>query len=349
MRFYDKLNLSPRIVEVFGRFPPSTMPVTAKLSWQHSAGKYCTLTYSATATKAVQDAFSVGIADTTAGAYSYLFSTTHNDCRLSSFSETGWYVEVNSHASAGAGVLIYEDTTAKVLTITFETGVSTMATLMTAVNANCTKVRAFAGVGAATGALTLAADVLVRTAMNVDTYHAWLTTDTATVMRVAAAITGGAEATLAQVMAAINEPTLATKKITASLGAGAAAGDDVTTALSNTTLNTTAAVDAVALDTAKVFGEGFTVARTGAAGTGEYTVTLDRGWLDAQLIQVNAAVQLPNAEATLPQAQVRIGLYTPASKTLVLTTYNPHTPAVIDLIYAANRWIHFSAKFIVNR
>jgi hypothetical protein len=347
-RYFEKLNLSPRIVEVFGRFPPSTVAVTAKKSWQHSAGKYCTLTYTATALKAVQDAFSVGIADTALGAYSYLFSTTHNDCRLSTFSETGWYVEVNSHASAGAGVLIYEDTTAKVLTITFETGVSTMATLMTAVNASCTKVRAFAGGGAGTGALTLAADVLVRTAMDVATYTAWLTTDTATVMRVAATITGTA-ATLTHVMAVINESTLATKKITASLGAGAAGADDVTTALSNTVLDTTVAVDAVAIDSAKTFGEGFTVARTGASGTGEYTVTLDRGWNDAQLIESHAAIQLPNAEATLPQAQARIGLYTKASKTFVITTYNPHTPAVIDLIYAANRWIHFHLKFLVNR
>jgi hypothetical protein len=60
-------------------------------------------------------------------------------------------------------------------------------------------------------------------------------------------------------------------------------------------------------------------------------------------------MQLPTAEATYPQAQVRIGLYTASAKTLVLTTYDPHAAAVLDVIYASGRYINFTTKFLVQR
>ena len=548
MRHFDKLNLSPRVVEVFGRFPLSTEHKHANKTWAYASAKVITFTYTTAATQALQNAFSIGIADTSAGAYGYTFSTTNNDCNISTDSDSGWYVEVTCHSHAGAGVLIYEDTSAEVLTVCFEAGVSTMTDFKTAINANCTQVRAWGGT--ATGVMTLADDVLVRTAMNVNTLNVWFTTQSATTMRVAAVITGSA-ATAAQVLALVNESTLANKKITGVLTTGTGS-DDVTTALSNTVLSTVTAVDAIdgdyskpygsytsyishTYDTGKTaeifytqdanrnlftltiadatakacahtfsstgndaifvafdatgwsttitagaalsatedtagktlacvfvdgvtqiadlcrlinrtctkvraygwasttamaattdevtatnldsnakvwpvtqnssdlslkadmgssatfaqiaalvnestlhnnpismssaqsgyfetelsattlgsegfFGEGFTVSRTGAAGTGEYTLTLDRGWLDAQLLECETTMQLPTAEgATYAPVIVRNGLYAAASKTVVLTTYNRHTPGVVDPGFASGRYINFNLKFIVNR
>jgi hypothetical protein len=342
MRHYDKTNYSPRVVEIFGRFPTSTVAVTAKKSWAFDAGKSASIAYTTSATAALQNAFSVGIADTAAGAYSYVFATTENDCTISSFSETGWTVQVGSHGAAGAGVLVYENTASKFLSIMFEDGVSTMTALKTAINATCTKVRAIGGTK--TGALTAAADALVSTAMDSSAVNAWYTTQSATVVRLAAVITGSA-ATYAHVAACLNETTLANKKISISSGDSG----DVTAALANTTLDGVTAVDAVALDTSLVAGQGFSVARTGVSGTGEYTITFDRGWLNARLLTLAACMQLPTAEATYPQATVKRGLYDASAKTLVLTTYDQVAGADIDVVFGADRFIHFHAQFIVDR
>lgn len=345
MRYYDKLQLSPRIVEIFGKFPPSTVAETATKTWAYAAAKVATFEYTTAATAALQNAFDIAVTDTGATACHLIHATTENDCTFSTLSETGWTAQIEAHTHTGAGVLVREDATGKTLICTFEEGVSTMADLKTAVNANCTKVRAHGGT--ATGALTAAADVLAATAMNVDTVKAWFVSQTAVAMEVAAIITGSS-ATIADVVALVNESTLANAKLTLAITTGAGT-DDITTALASTTLDTNAAVDAVALDTSLITGEGFTVARTGAAGTGEYTVTLDRGWSDAKLIEAYGVVQLPTTEATLPQATVRIDDYSESAKTLVLTTYDHVAGAAIDLIYAANRFIHFGLKFVVNR
>lgn len=344
MRYYDKLNLSPRVIEIVGKFPTSTVAVTAKKTWAYAVAKVCTFEYTTSATAAVQAAFDLAVTDTGATACHLIHATTENDCTFSTLSETGWTAQIDAHTHAGAGVLVRENTTAKTLICTFEEGVSTMTDLKTAVNAGCTKVRAHGGTK--TGVLTAAADVLVATAMNIDTVKAWFITQSATSVDVAADITG--TATIAMVRNLVNESTLANKKITATITTGAV-GDDITTALASTKLNTVAAVDAVALDTSLITGEGFTVARTGASGTGEYTVTFDRGWVDAQLLEVWAVPQVPTAEATYPQVAIKKGLYSAANKTLVLTTYDPTAGADIDMVYAANRFIHFGCKFIVNR
>jgi len=341
MRHFDKLNVNPRIVEVGGRFSPSTVAVQANKTWEHTAGLFSTFTYTTAATAALQNAMTVRVTDSVAAAVEKTCATTNNDCILVAL-ETGWSYQIQPHGITGGGCTVVENTTSKVLYIMIEAGVTTMTLMKTAINATSTKVRAYGGTK--TAVMTLTADAIASTAMNTNA-KVWWTVQSATDFRLVVDL---ATATLAELMALVNESTLANKKLTLSVGTGA--GTDVlATALATGTLNTVAAVDAVAIDAAKIRGEGFTVARTGATGTGEYTITFDRGWLDAQLLEVNAAVQLPDAEATLPQAQIRIGLYSSSAKTLVLTTYDPNAPAVIDLIYAADRYIHFNAKFLVNR
>lgn len=340
-RYYDKLNINPRIVEVFGRFPTSTVAVTATKTWTFDGGKDATIEYTTSATAALQNAFTVAITDVATGAYAKDCATTNNDCKLVTFGETGWYYVIQPHGITGGGCKVVENTTAQYIYILFETGVTTMTQMKTAINATATKVRAYGGTK--TSAMTLAADAIGPTAIN-DNANVWPTTQSATSF-VMEAVIAGSVATYAHVAALINESTLANKKITIS----SSASGDIVNALASTTLDTRAAVDAVALDTSLIQGEGFTVARSGASGTGEYTVTFDRGWLDAQLIRCDAAMQLPTAEATYPTATIKIGLYDSSAQTLKLTTYNKTSAADIDVVYAANRFIHFTAMFLVNR
>jgi hypothetical protein len=239
-----------------------------------------------------------------------------------------------NHGITGGGCSIHETTTT--LAVMYEGSVTTVAQVKAAINAS-TYWRAFGGT-AATVLDTTSTDECVNVAVSGSTLNAWLSTDSATALVCKA---NAGTATFANCKAVIDACGSGLVAVTS------AASGTVASVLSATAL--TGGVTAVALDSTQVKGEGFSVARSGASGTGEYTVTLDRGWLNAQLLQFNGAIQLPTKESVYPTAAARLDLYSDSGQTLKITTYNPRTPAVVDVKPADGRALLFTAKFIVNR
>jgi len=94
-------------------------------------------------------------------------------------------------------------------------------------------------------------------------------------------------------------------------------------------------VDAVAFDDDSVEGEGFSVARSGAAGVGEYTVTLDRHY--DKLFCADATLQLSSAA----DQYVLAGTYDSSAKTIKFTVWDKSAGAAGDPTQGANKRIHF--------
>lgn len=292
------------------------------------------------ATTSAAAGFSVRILDTSAAQNANCITdpsgTGNIDCYIYTMDRTAASPTISffNHGVSGGGVSIYE--TATQLVVMYETAVSTVAQVKAAINAS-TYWRAYGGT-AANVLDTTSTDECIVVSVTGTTLNAWLSTDSATSL---VCSTNVSTATYANVASVVNE--CGSGKVSVS----SAASGTVTAALAATTLS--GGVTAVALDSTLIGGEGFSVARSGAAATGEYTVTFDRGWSDAQLLSMKPSVQLPSGEKMYPQLQARAGLYSSANKTLVFTAYNPRTPAVIDPPPATGRFIHFQAKFIVNR
>jgi len=310
MRHFDKLNVNPRIVEVGGRFTPSTVAVQANKTWQHTAGLFSTFTYTTAATAALQNAMTVRVTDSVTAAVQRTCASTNNDCILAAL-ETGWSYHIQPHGITGGGCVVTENTTSKDLYIMFETGVTTMTLMKTAINATSTKVRAYGGTK--TAVMTTAADTIADTTIATNA-KVWWTVQSATDFRIVAVLTS---ATLAEVMALVNETTLANKKLTLAAGTGGATTDTIATALADGTLTTVAAVDAIALNSAYLEPQypapRFTVARTGASGNGTVTITFKEKWSKCITVISRLMLQTPAAYTCCP------GVFNATAKTLTLT------------------------------
>lgn len=348
MRYYDKTNLSPRVVEVFGRFAPSTEAVAATYTFPVASGTDILLD-AVTAGAAGNAKRFTAVADGNVSALLDLTSLTSNIDSTVTFGTAGVggnlakisVIPVDFGGPVAAGGYIREDTTAgseelEVL-VNINSGNECTVTQFQTLVGTSTNFTAAGGTGANTCG---AGDYLAPTLLAGGTAATWAAyaAPTLTLHYTDGVSTVDDAVTEIVALAATSGVTSASTDTNLLAGADALAAQ----ALSG-------GVDAVAYDSANTVGEGFTVARTGASGTGEYTITFDRGWADAQLLSFEATVQLPTAEATLPQASIMQGLYDSSAKTLVLTTYDKTAAGVIDLIYAAGRYIHFTAKFIVNR
>src|SRR5689334_5391449 len=91
-----------------------------------------------------------------------------------------------------------------------------------------------------------------------------------------------------------------------------------------------------ALDATKVNGKGFSVAYT---STGLYTITFEDAY--PFLVSATASLQL----ATDADQLVKVGTYTAASKTLVVTAWDISSAAVADIAANANNRINFNCYF----
>ena len=307
-------NNAARIHVVSGSFPISTPAVVGTKVWTYTTAKYVTFSYTATGTKALQDAYTIAVTDTAAGAYKKACATTNNDCTLVTSAAIGWSYQILNHGITGGGCKVIVDSGTSLLSIMIEAGVTTMTHLKTAVNLRNSLVFAYGGTK--TGVMTAAADLIGVTAMNA-TANAWPTVRATTSVRVAATVTGSS-ATVGTIMNIFNEATQPNKKITAVLsGTGAATTDDVTSALSAGAL--TGAVDAIALNATYKTGADYTVARSGAYGVHEYTVTFTDSFASqGELFSLAVGCRTTTAAAHVG-AVVVPGAYSASSKTLVLS------------------------------
>ena len=264
-------------VLVPGSFGLSTAAVTAKKDWQHTSGKYARFTYSTAATAALQNAFTVRVTDSSTAAVQHTFASAGNDAIFVAL-KAGYSVCVQPHGITGGGCKVVEDTTAQLVYVMYEDGVTTATQMKTAVNATCTEVRAYGGVSVTAFS---AVDKIGVTALNTNA-TVWWTVQSATDFRIVAVLN---TVTLAEVMALVNESTLALKKLSLALHTGAAGANVVTTALSTGYLDTVAAVDLVALDTSLNVGSRYAASRVGASGTATYRITFTE-FYDAHILTV---------------------------------------------------------------
>lgn len=228
------------------------------------------------------DSYDFALTDGGGPACSGSFGAAHYDATLAVRSgDTGWSVTIQPHTTTGSGVVLLENATAKSLIVMYESGVSTRALVNAAINAGSAYIYVLDG-GAATGALTAAADGFVTVA---------LSTTPATV-----AISDGAAhvecfftdavSTVAACEAALAANPDATRLMTFSGGTGATV---LATADHFAATSLSGGVDAVAIS--NIRGKGYSVSKT---GTGKYTVVFSDEFPSA--ISVVASLQLGTAD-----------------------------------------------------
>mgnify|MGYP001317626346 CR=1 FL=1 len=217
-----------------------------------------------------------------------------------------WTLNVLAHGHTGGGVLITEDNTNKVVTILYETAVSTVTDVETAIgSATYVEVKT-TGTGA--NVLATATDTIYAKAFTGGTAATWVawtvSTHTLTVHFT------NTTTTTTLMKTAVNA-THADKFITLSGAVGAdtwATGD----AFASTHLTTGGGVSAVALDSTEIKGEGFTAARTGVTGDGQVTITFQEPyqWMQSG----RCALQLASGANYIAQ----FGAYNSITKAVVI-------------------------------
>lgn len=299
-------NNAPRIHTVSGAFPISTPAVTGTLAWEHKTGTTATFTYTTAATKVIQEAFTITVTTGSTVACSKTFATTHNDCTIVTFGDIGWKMTMVPHGITGGGCKVYEDTAGELLMVMFENGVTTMTHFKTAINATCAEVRAYGGTR--TAAFTTTAETLTTATTIASNAAFWPTLQISTAITLVVVAT----TTIKTVAGFINEATLANKKVTLTYTSGACSNARTVADIGDTR----AAIDAIALNATYKTGADYTVARSGAYGSHEYTVTFTDSFLSqGELFSVEVGTKCTSAQlglVTIP------GAYGPTAKTLVL-------------------------------
>ena len=300
-------NSAARIHVVSGSFPISTPAVTGTLAWNHVGAVSATFTYTTAATKVIQEAFTITVTTGSTAACSKVHATTHNDCTFVTFGETGWKYSMVPHGITGGGCKVYEDATGKLVHILYESGVTTMTQMKTAINATCTKVRAYKG----TKTAAFTATELLTTATTIATNATFWPTEQ---MSTAITLVVVATTTVATVAGFVNDTTLADKKVTLTYTSGACSK-----ALAAADIgDTRAAVDAIALNATYKTGADYTVARSGAYATHAYTITFgDSFSSQGELFALDVGVKCTSAAAQSGMVVIP-GAYGASAKTLVL-------------------------------
>lgn len=317
------------VVAIPGRVPFSTAGVYSSLSKTPGGGSAMTFTSSIAGTAG--DALHVvATADGNAkaavsfGTYCTQLDTVM-EYKTVGTGGNSWTVSVIPHTVLGGGAFFNEDTVNKKLTILFETGVTTVANIETAIG--LTTNFAVKTTGTGTNVLAAATDTAYDSALaggTADTWAEWTSgTGTLTVH-----FTNATSTTLT-IKTAVNALTGAS--ITASSGVNTdtwATGD----AFGSTHL--AGGVAASALDSTAVVGEGFTVARTGGVGDGTVTITFSKLYREMHAAQYG--LQLNSAANTI----LELGAYDATAGTIKIT---PRTLAgtTTEPAPGANNKIHF--------
>lgn len=325
----------PFIRTVCGFFPFSTVNVNSHMHKTITAGS--TVTFTSDTAGVAGDLLKIAVTANGSAKASINF-TTAGCTKLDSVMEfktggTGgnsWKVDVVPRPADAHGVVINEDTIGKVLTIMYETAVSTVLQVETAV-AGTTNF-AIKTTGTAINVLAAATDTIHASALSggtAATYVTWSATAPHLTVSFTTAVT-----TVTAMNAAIN--TTATNKcMTASGGTGIqtwVTGDAFAADF------LAGGVSAVALNSSLVVGTGFTIARSGASGTGEYTMTFNDQFNGC--ISKIATIQ----QATATSLDVQIAAYTVASKTLVFRCVN--NTGIADPVTGASCGIFFYLKML---
>ena len=259
-------------------------------------------------------------------ACEYTFVLTHYDSRIQVRSgAAGWTVYFLPHAITGAGVNVFENLAASVVTIVYEAGVSTRALVDAAITATC-KYVFVAAAGVATGAIA-ATEAYAHAMSTTPTTQASLTSATSVVLRYTHTVT---TITVAKAAMAANPGVAAL--MTCSGGTGTTAlvtGDAIVAA------PLAGGVAAVAIATKR--GKGYTPTKT--ATTGQYSIVLD----SAASRFICGRVLLHTGSASPIQAQ--FGTWTPSTRTLLVNLWDTNAAAVANLAPGTGNELHFRAVF----
>jgi hypothetical protein len=254
-------------------------------------------------------------------ACSYTFSLTHYDSTLQTKTgATGWTVYILPNSPTGAGVTITENATLKEVVIFYEPTVSTRPLIDAKILATCSYIFVKTA-GVATAAL--AASEGTSHALNTaPTSCACLTSATTVVEYFTNAVT---TITVAKASMAGNPFVVALMTCSGGTGATVLATGDAIAADA-----LVGGVDAVAVSTIR--GQGFTVAVT---GNGEHTITIGTDFY--ALIAHKVTLQL----ATADDKHAQVGTIIPASRTIVVRTWDISGAAVANVAANANNRINF--------
>lgn len=321
----DILGLTPKRVLLAGSFGMGVTAVASSHSgtWTKTGGGSSQFDAAATASivGVAGDSCDFALTDGGGPACSGAFSLAHYDATLATRDGgTGWTVTLQPHTITGGGVTITQNVTAKSAIVMYESGVSTRALINAAINASSSNIYVLSA-GAATGALTAAADGYAAVALSTTPATVAASDGVAHVV----CYFTNASSTVANCKTALAANPAASALMTFSGGTGATvlATDDhfAATALSG-------GVDAVAIS--NIRGKGYSVSKT---GTGQYTVTTTDVWPSG--VMVVASLQL----ATADDKFVIVGPFTPTS--FVLTIWDKSAGAAADVAVGANNRLNF--------
>lgn len=320
-------------IKVAGSFVPGKYGVQAAKTWTIAATNAITFTMDAagvTNSTYTVEAAADGNAKATLSPASNGCTMLDNTIRFKTAGVGGnaWKVVVVPGSGTGEGVNISEDTTNKILTIMYETAVSTVANVNTAIGTT-TNFEVSAN-GTTTNTLAAATDTMLSTSMAGGTVATWVEWATGAISTLKIHFTN-LSTTVTQLLAAVN--AVVTGKFCTASATGTAS-NTLATADAFAAADFAGGVNSTAI--AATYGKGFSVAQT-AIGT--YTITFDT-WFPTLLspkfgLTSNAAVNL----------HTQGGAFTAASKTLVVRTVTAAGAAADIASISTNDRVNFICEF----